>query len=435
MRLYDTFSALARRAAAAARPGPDVLLRPDRLRARAHRQRAAVRRRHVAALVAARDGLRGDSSSTTSPTSTTRSTTPRPARAPSSPRARPSGTSRTRATSGSACPTTCRRRPSRCRRSSQFIEELIESGPRVRGRRRRLLPRRELPRVRPALGPAPGPGRAGRGAEPAQGGSARLRALEGQQAGDRGHLVGLALGPRPAGLAHRVLGDGRGASSGRRSRSTAAGSTSSSRTTRTRSRSRARSGIRSRQIWAHNGMLRFTGEKMSKSVGNVDDDPRGARRVGARGGARLLPRPRPGASRSTSRPETMAQAAARRDTLRNAFTLAGGRRATRPRWAPFRGRARRRLRHARGARGAARLGVDRAAGAAAARARACSASSRSPSATRRRPRSPTLAERRAGRRAPSATSRPSDRLRDELAALGWEMRDEPDGGFTLVRRP
>ena len=27
----------------------------------------------------------------------------------------------------------------------------------------------------------------------------------------------------------------------------------------------------------------------------------------------------------------------------------------------------------------------------------------------------------------------SDRLRDELAALGWQMRDEPGGGYVLVR--
>jgi cysteinyl-tRNA synthetase len=27
----------------------------------------------------------------------------------------------------------------------------------------------------------------------------------------------------------------------------------------------------------------------------------------------------------------------------------------------------------------------------------------------------------------------SDRLRDELAALGWVMRDGPDGGYDLVR--
>ena len=46
------------------------------------------------------------------------------------------------------------------------------------------------------------------GAQPAQGGSARLCALEGEQAG-RGHGVGLAVGPRSAGLAHRVLRHGR----------------------------------------------------------------------------------------------------------------------------------------------------------------------------------------------------------------------------------
>ena len=43
------------------------------------------------------------------------------------------------------------------------------------------------------------------------------------------------------------------------------------------------------QIWAHNGMLQFTGEKMSKSSGTVDDDPRGDRRLGARDDPRLLP--------------------------------------------------------------------------------------------------------------------------------------------------
>ena len=47
----------------------------------------------------------------------------------------------------------------------------------------------------------------GAGAEPAQGRRSRLRALEGEQAGG-GHLLGVALGSRPTGLAHRVLGDG-----------------------------------------------------------------------------------------------------------------------------------------------------------------------------------------------------------------------------------
>ena len=81
--------------------------------------------------------------------------------------------------------------------------------------------------------------------------------------------MGLALGPRPAGLAHRVLGDGRGAPRAGRSRSTAAGSTSSSRTTRTRSRSRARSGTSSRRSGCTTGCSGLAGEKMSKSLGNI----------------------------------------------------------------------------------------------------------------------------------------------------------------------
>ncbi len=48
----------------------------------------------------------------------------------------------------------------------------------------------------------------------AQGGSARLRAVEGAQAG-RGHRLGVALGAGATGLAHRVLGHGRAASRGR----------------------------------------------------------------------------------------------------------------------------------------------------------------------------------------------------------------------------
>jgi cysteinyl-tRNA synthetase len=44
-----------------------------------------------------------------------------------------------------------------------------------------------------------------------------------------------------------------------------------------------------------------------------------------------------------------------------------------------------------------------------------------------------LAERRARARAERDFAT-SDRLRDELSALGWEMRDEPGGGFTLLRR-
>ena len=143
---------------------------------------------------------------------------------------------------------------------------------RVPGRRRRLLPRRELPRLRQALGPPRRRGgdaqslRGGRGGR-AEGGSARLRALEGAQGG-RGHVVGLALGTRPPGLAHRVLGDGRGAPR------------AGVRDPRRRARpvfphhenevaqSRAL-GHEFAQLWMHNGMLRLAGEKMSKSLGNI----------------------------------------------------------------------------------------------------------------------------------------------------------------------
>ena len=80
--------------------------------------------------------------------------------------------------------------------------------PRVRRGGRCLLPRRERSRIRPPLGPA-ARSDGGAGAESAEGGSPGLRPLEGEQARG-GHGLGLALGSRAAGLAHRVLGDGRG---------------------------------------------------------------------------------------------------------------------------------------------------------------------------------------------------------------------------------
>ena len=123
---------------------------------------------------------------------------------------------------------------------------------------------------------------------PRQGGPARLRALEGEQAG-RGHLRGTrrgaVAGPAGTSSARRW----RTSCSGRSSRSTAAGSTSSSRITRTSSRSRARSGTSFAKLWMHNGMLRFTGEKMSKSLGNIATIQEVDRRVGAGDGAPLLP--------------------------------------------------------------------------------------------------------------------------------------------------
>ena len=130
---------------------------------------------------------------------------------------------------------------------------------------------RTLRRLRRAVAPRrrpDGPGRGRRGRRP-QGGSARLRALEGAQGG-RGHLLGLAVGPR-AGRA--------GTSSARRwprrcwassSTSTAAASTSSSRTTRTRPRRRwPRAASRWRGCGCTTGCSSSSGEKMAKSVGNI----------------------------------------------------------------------------------------------------------------------------------------------------------------------
>ena len=142
--------------------------------------------------------------------------------------------------------------------------------PRLRVRRRRLLPRPQLRRLRQALQPPPrghGPGRGGR-LGLAQGGPARLRPLEGAQGG-RGHVLGLALGPGPARLAHRVLGDGRAGARRLPSRSTAAAPTLSSPTTRTRSPSRRRPGRPFARAWMHNGMVETDAEKMSKSEGNI----------------------------------------------------------------------------------------------------------------------------------------------------------------------
>ena len=432
VRLYDTFTRSLVELPPRSRPGADVLLRPDGLRARARRERAPVRRRHVAALLAARDGLRRDSSSTTSPTSTTRSTTPRRARAPSSPSARPSGTSRTPATSGSACPTTCRRRPSRCRRSCSFIEELIDARPRVRGRRRRLLPRRELPRVRPALRPAARPGRAGRGAERAQGGPARLRALEGEQAGDRGHVVGLAVGPRPAGLAHRVLGDGRGdlrpgvRDPRRRPRP---------RLPAPRERGRAVAGARA-SVRADLGAQRDAPVHRREDVEVGRQRRRRSARRSTSGAARRCSSsssPASGASRSTSREETMAQAAARRETLRNAFTRRpaehdesrlGARSPPRSTTTSTRPRALAVLHEWASTRRSSSCcgAVSRS-----------SASSRSRSASEAPAEVVELAERRAGR-GPSATSRRPTGCATSSPRAGWEMRDEPDGGYDARAR-
>ena len=183
------------------------------------------------------------------------------------------------------------------------------------------------------------------------------------------------------------------------------------------------------QIWTHNGMLRFTGEKMSKSVGNVatiretiDEWGREAVLVFFLTASWRKP--------IDFSPETMAQAAARRDTLRNAFTLAPAEHDE-VGWSAF----------------AAALDDDFDTPAALAVLHEWASTGQLELLRRglgifgleslaERDEAPAevveLAERRAAARA-ERDFETSDRLRDELAALGWQMRDEPDGGYTLIR--
>jgi cysteinyl-tRNA synthetase len=184
------------------------------------------------------------------------------------------------------------------------------------------------------------------------------------------------------------------------------------------------------QIWTHNGMLRFTGEKMSKSVGNVatiretiDEWGREAVLVFFLTAHWRKP--------IDFSPETMTQAVARRDTLKNAFTLPAAAHDE-SKWAPFAAAldddfdtpaalavlhewaSTRRLELLQ--RGLAVFGLE-----------SLAAREEAPAEV------VELAERRAAARS-ERDFEASDRLRDELAERGWEMRDEPGGGHTLVRR-
>ena len=177
-------------------------------------------------------------------------------------------------------------------------------------------------------------------------------------------------------------------------------------------------------IWAHNGMLRFTGEKMSKSAGNIatlrevlDEYGRETVLVFFLGGHWRKP--------IDFSPETMAQAAAQAERFRNVFrgpSVTGGD------WDPFAAaldddfnttealavlhewRDHDLLR-----RGLAVFGLETLA---------------------ERDEAPPgiveLAERRVEARA-ARDFESADALRDEIEAGGWEMRDEA-GGYTLVPR-
>ena len=164
---------------------------------------------------------------------------------------------------------------------------------------------------------------------------------------------------------------------------------------------------------------------------------RGARRARARRRSSCTSRRATTASRSRSRPSGWrTPRARRRGSARSARRLVAGPVARR-RWRPHRERvlrrAGRRLQHPRGAgravgwvREANRSGARRRRGPArdARRARPRDAARRAERRRRRRGARPAA---RARRRPRGADCAEADRLRDELRALGWEVRDGPDG--------
>jgi cysteinyl-tRNA synthetase len=183
-------------------------------------------------------------------------------------------------------------------------------------------------------------------------------------------------------------------------------------------------------IWTHNGMLRFTGEKMSKSLGNVTTirealDEWGRETLLVFFLAAHWRKPIDFSA------DTVGQAAARAETFRNAFTQE-------PAVAPEDGwqalaaaleddfdtpRALAVLHGFASARhldllrrGLTIFGLG-------------SLGEREPVPTEVL----ELARRREEARAAHDFDT-ADRLRDDLARAGWEMRDEPGGGFTIVRR-
>jgi cysteinyl-tRNA synthetase len=185
------------------------------------------------------------------------------------------------------------------------------------------------------------------------------------------------------------------------------------------------------RIWTHNGMLRpVGGEKMAKSLGNVETIRNALDRWGRE---TLLVYFLTGHWRKPIdySDELVAQAAARRDTLRNAFTLAASEHDE-ARWTAFAGAldddfdtpAALAVLHEWASDGRLELlrrGLDVfGLGSLAEREQAP-------------PEVVALAERRAAARA-ARDFEASDRLRGELAAAGWDARDEPGGGYFLVRR-
>ena len=181
------------------------------------------------------------------------------------------------------------------------------------------------------------------------------------------------------------------------------------------------------EIWAHNGMLQFTGEKMSKSVGNVETIREAIDRWGRETLLVFF------LTASWRKPidyseETMLQAGARRETLRNAFTR-GPVQRDESGWDAFAAAldddfdtpAALAVLHDWATRGQLEL-LGR--GLAVFGLGSLSVRAEAPAEI------VELAEQRNSARA-ERDFETSDRLRDELAAAGWQMRDRSDG-YDLV---
>ena len=240
--------------------------------------------------------------------------------------------------------------------------------------------------------------------------------------------MGLALGPRPARLAHRVLGDGREAPRPGRSRSTAPASTSSSRTTRTSSRSRARSGTSSRGSGCTTGCSASPARRC-RSRSGTSSTIRDALDDWGRETLLLFFMTAHWRKPIDFSEETLAQARAQVDDA-SATRFVDGPATPTATGSELVRRAGRRLQHAGRARAPARVARRGAAGVAAARARRLRArlARRAGDAP---PEVVELAEQRQAARGGRDFDE-ADRLRAEIEAAGWEVRD---GAGRLPARP
>ena len=201
-------------------------------------------------------------------------------------------------------------------------------------------------------------------------------------------------------------------------------------------------GVPLAEIWMHNGMVQIDEEKMSKSVGNIFQLSEAIDRYGGQTVVAYL------VSGHYRQPlafsdEQLEEAAARVERIRNYLrdAPAGEPDEFLVEQAPgLPGRARRRLQHAAGVRRPLR---DRRRGKQAQALRrprgprrSCFPCSGSTRCSRRRRRPPAEAERLLAEREEARAAKDFDRadaIRDQLAGMGWEVRDEA-GGARLVRR-